>query len=138
MKIKKFNEHTNKSILIDGETYIIKKSHLDFDKFDEDGCSKEYPPISYVVIEKKYPGDRYQEPRVRIFDGIFDDNNHRNAFDPMNYSEENIVIRLKYGDECGPDELYDIVSTTNKSGNVNYDYLNKNIIHDDLKNKIIN
>lgn len=120
--LKKFRifENSTSEIIIDGETYVISKAHIDFDKFDEDGICDEYQDKSYVIIDS-WTQDP-QPPRVRMLNGIFDNNNHRGSFDPMNYSDD-IMVRLEHGDECMEEEMYDIISTTNKSGRVLYDYL---------------
>lgn len=129
--IKEFASFKGKDIEIDGYKYTIKKSKIDLDKFDEDGQCEEYEGKSYVIIDPTNQSD----VRVRIFSGIFDENNHRGSFDPLNHSDE-IHCRLKHGDECYLEDLHDIISTTNKTGEVFYDYLDDYFIHDGLK-KII-
>ena len=103
-------------VKIDSHIYVIEKANIDVKKYDYYGSCDEYDVKSYVIIED----DR--ESRVRILWGISDDNNHRNPFDPLNYSKF-IHAHLEHGDECYIEDLYKIISTTNKSGEVYYDHL---------------
>ncbi len=127
---EKFNESNNyeKEVTIDGFKYIIKKANIDVSRFDYEGLCEDYTG-TYVVIEED------GEIKVREFDGsVYDDNNHSkySSFDPDNHSDY-IHARLSNGDECYIDELYTIIATNNSEGVVYYDYLDENIIHEDLK-----
>jgi hypothetical protein len=126
-------------VIIDNEKYVIEKANIDVSKFDYEGICEEYKGC-YVVIEAEYEGYDTRDIKVREFDGsVYDDNNHSKygSFDPDNYSED-IHARLENGDECYVDELYTIISTTNSTGSVYYDYLKKSYIHDDLLKKYKN
>ena len=131
-------------IVIGNHTYIVEKSKINLDKFDHEGSCDEYDGKSYVIIDD-------DEPRVRILNGIFDDNNHgRYPFDPQNYSTACVRARLEHGDETDIKSLYKILSTTNITGEIYYDYLDRSsedwnsewtfgfengiAIHEDLKN----
>lgn len=107
-----------KTIIINNSTYFIKEINFDLDKFDHDGLCEEYSGKSYVVI------DGYEPPRVRILSHIYDENNRNDGpFDPYNYDDECIKASLEYGDECYIEELYEIISHDNLSGEIYYDYL---------------
>ena len=127
------DESQTQRLLIDDHHYLCRKITFDLNSFDEDGVSEKYPEASYIVI-----GDeQYGGTRVRLLEGIYDNRNGRSAFDPQNYSDE-IYCVLGNGDECAINELYEIVSTTNKTGEVCYDYLGdsgKVIVHKDLSKK---
>jgi|ERR1035437_746830 hypothetical protein len=115
-------------IIIDKKTYTIKKIDIDLSEFDEDGLCEKYKNKSFVIIEDG------QEPRVRMFNHVSDEENYRNAFDPLNHSEF-IQVILNHGDECYTDELYEIISHNNIYGEIYYDYLKENHTHEDLKIK---
>jgi hypothetical protein len=115
-----------KLITYQGYDYLVKKINIDVDTFDYYGQNEKYN-ASYVVDD----GD---EIRVRFFEGIYDENNNREAFDPTSHSND-IYCWLKEGDETHVDCLYEIIETTNKTGEINYDYIDEIHIHEDLKSK---
>lgn len=126
-------------VIIDNNKYVIEPANIDVARFDYEGQCSDYIG-TYVVIEAEYEGVSDREPRVRLFDGsVYDDNNRSkySSFDPDNHSDD-IHARLEYGDECYIDELYTIISTTNSTGSVYYNYLKESFTHDDLIKKYKN
>lgn len=132
---KQEQESATRTVKIDGESYTIKKMDIDLSKIKYDGDCDEYCNKSVVLISEDC-----DEPsaRVRIISGFNDDNNGHNAFDPMNYDKDSVSLILEHGDqEWDLNNVYEILETTNTSGVVEYDYLDEEIIHEDLKSKSI-
>lgn len=115
-------------VIIDNKIYICEKAKFDLSKFDHDGLCDKYKNISYIII------DDNDGAVIRQFERIYDENNMREAFDPYNHSSEDcIMVSLSQCDEYYMDELYQITATTNQTGEVFNKWLNKIVIHEDLK-----
>jgi hypothetical protein len=130
-----------KTVIINGETYKVKKAKFDFTNLDCDGYYHEYMNKSYVIIEEGEEGF-VDDPRVRMIDCIQDRSTDEGEFDADNFNEDYIAFVLSHGDESFPDFTYEIISTTNTTGEVLYDHLvhynndefkNGVTIHNDLK-----
>ena len=103
-------------VIINGKTFNIKQAIFDLSKFDMDGRCDDYYGKEYMAIGRIYGNDNRRTDELDMndivigkFKRIFDDNNRRYAFDPLNYSE---FIQVELGDNCNEnyiDEIYEII-----------------------------
>lgn len=113
------------NINIDGFNYKIRHVKFDISKLDCDGRCDEYCSKAYVIKDE-------EGVRVREISYFNDDNNKEDAFNPRNYSEDDVFIILSHGDESWElDSFYEIIWTDNVTGFIDTDY-NVSEILDDL------
>jgi hypothetical protein len=102
-------------ITINGKILNLRKAKFDLSKFDSDGRCDDYTGREYVAIDRIYGKDNRRTDELDLdevvigkFKRIFDENNRRSAFDPLNYSEY-IQVVLDVCNENYIDEIYEIV-----------------------------
>jgi hypothetical protein len=106
------------NVLIDGFNYMIKPIKFDLSKLDDEGRCYEYCNKSYVF--KDFETGKIKVRNISYFN---DDNNHHDAFDPLNYNEDNVFLILSHGDEFWDlKSIFEIVWTDNVTGFISTDW----------------
>ncbi len=101
-------------IKINGKKINVKAAKFDLSKFDHDGRCDEYSGKEYIAIGRIYGNDNKRTEELDLeniiigkFVRIFDENNKRDSFDDLNYSEY-IQVVLDCCSENYIDEIYEI------------------------------